>query len=897
MSDVAALPTGTVTFLFTDVEGSTRLWADDEAAMSASLLVHDSILRAAIESAGGFVFTTAGDSFAAAFSRPSDALLAATAAQAALANVEWPGPTLRVRMGLHMGEAEERAGDYFGSVVNTAARVEAAGHGGQILITEVVRATTGVAAVDLGVHRLRDVAQPMQLYQIGDASHPPLRTDTRRVSNLPVRPTRLIGRHDDVSAIRALLAADRLVTLTAVGGSGKTRLAQAVGDAELAQRPDGVWFVDLTAIASGRELPEAISGALGLSLRVGDAVGQVIEYLAEKAALVILDNCEHVIDDVADFAERFLGVVGRASLLATSREMLDIDGERVYSVSTLASDGADSAGVMLFLDRARAIDPGFTIDESNIAAVSALCTRLDGIPLAIELAAIQVSVMTPAELLSGLDDRFQLLSGGRRRRRQGTLEATLDWSYNLLDPPTRRVFRTLGVFADGFDLAAAASVTGLSRSAATAAVQSLVAKSLVVRVDRGGVSRFGMLETVKAYAEERLVESAETTEAHRAHFEHFATVATAHGRTVSCEIRLCFALRHDLSNLTAAFEWAAANDDWLRAADLLNGALDAYQLFGRPLEGLALVSRAAEQLESSDPELTDYLLAQSLYALGAADDFARAQRHAIRLAESPVPSVRVLACAFHGWALSYSGPARAAELLGQAQLELDAARSKIPGRNTELAAVTLTALRAGNRCVDFDYSGALADLEDAMAIEEGLGFRSLPGSVVGAVTAAAMCLVLLGRPRDALALLGRQDQEFVQAVQLTNGEQIRVFALLELGEMENARERVRRLAVQGLARRHAYEANDCVVMLAGLALAEGDATTAAELVLAAGTGSGWSVIVADNLAMRLEVTEQRQRRIVESIRSHDTSRNTQLAAHALRNELERRGWTSAWSAP
>jgi predicted ATPase/class 3 adenylate cyclase len=891
MPDADRPPTGTVTFLFTDVEGSTRLWAADEAAMSASLLLHDSIVREAIESVGGFVFTTAGDSFAAAFGRPSDALLAATTAQASFSSVVWPGPTLRVRMGLHMGEAEERDGDYFGSVVNTTARVEAAGHGGQILITDAVRATADVAATDLGIHRLRDVEQPVQLYQIGNASHPPLRTDNPRLSNLPVRPTRLIGREDDVATIQQLLAADRLVTLTAVGGSGKTRLAQAVGESELGQRSDGVWFVDLTAVQGRHELPEAIASAVGLALRIGDAVDQVIEYLIAKSALVILDNCEHLIDDVADFAERFLGSAGRASLLATSREMLDIDGERVYSVQPLASDGADSAGVMLFLDRAIAIDPGFVIDESNVDAVSTLCSRLDGIPLAIELAAIQVSVMTAKELLAGLDDRFQMLSGGRRRRRQRTLEATLDWSYDLLDQQSQQVFRTLGVFVDGFDLRSAAAVTGLSLPAATAAIQSLVAKSLVVRVERDDISRFGMLETVKAYAEERLVETGQTADVRRAHFEHYSGLATVHGPTLLSEIHLCFELRHDQSNLSAAFEWAAARDEWSNAADLLNGAFSTYELFGRNLEGLSLMRRAIEGLGSSDPDLIDHLLAQCLPALVNADDFAQAQAYAIRLAESAAPHIRVLGLAFHGWAVSYSRPGRSGELFAQAQRDLDIARTDAPGRNTELAAVVLGAYRAGNRCVAFDYSGALTDAEEAIAIEDRLNFHTEFGSAPGAVTVAAMCLVLLDRPRDALQLLGDQDPDLVRLMQVANGDPIRVFALLELGDLDDARDLVCRLAVGGLARRYAYEANDCVVMLAGLALAEGDAATATELVLSCGTGSGWAVIVADNLAMRLEVTEQRHRRIIDSIRSRNTSHNTQQAADALRIELDRRDWT------
>ena len=887
-----AIPTGTVTFLFTDVEGSTRLWAADEEAMSRSLILHDAIVRDAIEANNGYVFTTAGDSFAAAFARPSDALRAATGAQHALTRAEWPGPTLRIRMGLHVGETEERGGDYFGSVVNTTARVEAAGHGGQILITEAVRSMSGSDAIDLGVHRLRDVSEPMQLYQLGAGSFAPLRTDAPRQSNLPVNPTRLIGRDDDVAAIRRLLANDRLVTLTAVGGAGKTRLAQEVGEYELGQRPGGVWFVDLTAVVNGTDIPGAIASELGLSLRVGDPVDQVIEYLADQAALVILDNCEHLIDDAADFAERFLTAGGRASILATSREMLDVDGERVYPVPPLASDGAESAAVTLFADRATAVDPAFVIDDSNVDVVAALCTRLDGIALAIELAAVQVTVMTPAELLAGLDDRFQLLSGGRRRRRQRALQATIDWSYDLLGELDQRVFRTLGVFVDGFDLDAVASVTGLAQREVTATVHSLVAKSLVVRVDRGDVSRFGMLETMKAYAEDRLAEAGETNEVARAHLVHFETQAMPYGRTPFSEIRLCYGLRHDASNLTAAFEFAAASDEWHRAAELLNGAFGAYELFGRALEGLSLAYRAVERVDAEDSELVDHLLAQCLVAVVDVDDFARGQAYAIRLAESALPWLRVIGLAFHGWAVSYSGPSRSAALFDRAQQELSRARIEVPGRNTEIAAAALATYRAGTRCVTFDYDGALGDAEDAIAIEERIGFHTALGSAPGAVTVASMCLVLLDRPREALELLARQDQDLLRAVQVANGDPIRVFAMLELGELESARDLVRRMAVRGLARRYAYEANDSVVLLAGLALAEGDDSTATQLVLASGTGSGWAVIVADNLAMRLEVTEERRRRIIDSIRTRDTSQNIQQAATALHRELERRGWIS-----
>ena len=380
-------PTGTVTFLFTDVEGSTRLWASDSAAMSASLLVHDELLRDSIESHGGMVFTTAGDSFAAAFQRASDAVSAARIAQERLTKATWPGPSPRVRMGLHLGEAEERGGDYFGPVVNTAARVEAAGHGGQVLITEAVRLASGVAATELGSHLLRDIDEPIALYQLGIEEFPALRVADTTRSNLPNRATRLLGREDEVDRVRLILTSDRLVTVTAVGGIGKTRLAIAVGEAELVHRSDGVWFVDLTALSSGAAVAGAVANGIGLQLSGGDAADQVIRFLSDKDALVIIDNCEHVLDDVADLMDAFLASPGLARVLATSREAIDVDGERNVLLRPLATDDADSPAVRLFLDRANAVDADWGDDESSLTKIARICNRLDGMPLAIELAA------------------------------------------------------------------------------------------------------------------------------------------------------------------------------------------------------------------------------------------------------------------------------------------------------------------------------------------------------------------------------------------------------------------------------------------------------------------------------------------------------------------------------
>jgi hypothetical protein len=308
--------------------------------------------------------------------------------------------------------------------------------------------------------------------------------------------------------------------------------------------------------------------------------------------------------------------------------------------------------------------------------------------------------------------------------------------------------------------------------------------------------------------------------------------------------------------------------------------------FGRALEGLALLQRTVDHWDPADTDLADHLLAQRLQALADVDDFAQAQTDAIRLSESAVPYIRVVGAAFHGCAVSYSGPDRAAKLPAGAQRELDEARWVIPCRNTELAATILDVYQAGNRCVVFDYEGALSDSEDAMAINEALDYHT----GVGPVSVAAMCLVLLDRAGEALELLARQDQALVDAMHVANPEPIELFARFELGAVDEARPQVRRLAVRGLARRYAYEANDCLVLLAGLALAEGDASTATDLILLAGTGTGWGVIVADNLAMRLEVTDERHRRILESIRSRDTAHNTTQAATALHDELERRGW-------
>ena len=886
------LPSGTVTFFFTDVEGSTRLWAADKDAMSASLLVHDAILRSAIEGNGGYVFTTAGDSFAAAFAKASDAVRAATESQRALTDAAWPGPALKVRMGLHLGEAEERGGDYFGPVVNTAARVEAAGHGGQVLLTEPVRIAAAVSDVtDLGVRQLRDVAEPMRLFQIGDETFPRLRVVEPALTNLPVRPTRLIGRVDEVSKVRQLLTTNRLVTITAVGGSGKTRLAVAVGEAELPHRPGGVWFVDLTAVMSGADVPAAIASALGLVLTSAQPMEQLIEFLSARPALVILDNCEHLVDDCAEFVERSLASRGDAVFLATSRELLEVEGERTVVLGTLPCDRADSPGVRLFVDRATALDPGFELTDENAAVVSTLCTRLDGMPLAIELAAARITVMSPSELLSGLDDRFQLLAGGRRRQRQRTLEATLDWSYDLLDADEQRLFRSLGVFVDGFDLDAVANVANVSRQTATRLIEALIAKSLVVRTERGRDSRFRLLETVKAYAEDRLVDTGEANTMRTSHLAYFHRISAVNGRDLGGELRLGVRLHHDRSNITSAFEWAASCGQWVTAGELIIGSRSTYDQFGHMIEIRSLFERAIEHCPAEDPDLLDWLRFGVMNAYGMLSNWRGFLRSADALVESSVPMARAYGRIGQAWMACHATPDRAPDSLATAQASVAEALQHGPAGSARIAESFLLAVLALHAASAGDIAVALGHIRASMEIERTADFYS-PHSMQAGPRFAAVCQIILGIPAqavDTLAELGAYGSI------LNDGTDVRALAHLELGNTDAAMQYLRSHVANGRTGRFPGQANDSVLLLAALAHAEGDDPRARELLL-----NSWfcrtdaTIIYSHELARRLDVVDEHercQRRAVTfGSRSPEGINGMHLAMAALKSELTRRGW-------
>ena len=508
MHNPVQIPSGTVTLLFTDIEGSTRLWEAEPEAMTRGLRRHDEILRSSIELAGGYVFKTVGDAFCAAFSTAEAALDAVLSAQRALVGQDWPTTQpILVRMGLHTGACEERDNDYFGPAVNRVARLESAAHGGQVLLSgataELLSQSLpdGVTLRDLGPHRLKDLGRPEQVFQLEadflPSAFPPLASldNPDLPNNLPGQLSAFIGRERELAAVRTLAASARLVTLTGSGGSGKTRLALEAAVELLDVALDGVWFVDLAVVTDGEQVPGAVAAALELPDHSGPAVlGSILEVLTGQDAVILLDNCEHVIDDAARFCEQVIRYCPRVRFLATSREPLGIEGERVYPVPPMslpprdaisAADLAGSDSVTLFVERARSHEPGFVLDDAAAPLVATICRRLDGIPLALELAAARLSSMSLWHLSERLDQRFRLLTGGSRNAlpRQQTLQATVDWSFDLLSVAERETMRRLSVFAGGFELEAAEAICAAGVIDAIDVMDllgSLVDKSLVV---------------------------------------------------------------------------------------------------------------------------------------------------------------------------------------------------------------------------------------------------------------------------------------------------------------------------------------------------------------------------------------------------------------------------------
>ncbi|MEX1006956.1 MAG: adenylate/guanylate cyclase domain-containing protein, partial [Acidimicrobiia bacterium] len=570
------LPTGTVTFLFTDLEGSTRLWEEHPEAMKDALARHDAILDHAVDTHDGHVVKRTGDGVHAVFATADSGVRAATDAQRALAGEEWgqTGP-LRIRMGLHSGAAQLRDGDYFGSVTNRAARLMAVAHGGQVVVSHTTAELAGDALVDmtfldLGEHRLRDLERPERVLQVChedlEREFAPLRSLDAFPSNLPLQTTGFVGREREVADVASALANARVVTLTGVGGVGKTRLATQVAADVLPRYRDGAWLCELASVAEPEVIPEALAAGLGVQPRMGQTLDEtVLDFLRSKELLLVLDNCEHLLDSVALLVDRVVHTAARVTVLATSREGLALSGERMIALPSL---GLTDDAVTLFAERAAEARADFALTTENETAVAQICARLDGIPLAIELAAARVQAMTPAEIAARLDDQFRLLSSGRRTavERHQTLRRAIDWSYELLTNVERRVLQRLSVFAGGCTLdAVEAVVTGDDIDALDALdhLAALVRRSLVVADQVGEQTRYRLLETIRQYAQDRLEESGETDIVGRRHAGHYTALAEEAGPHLRAADQLASIARlsPELDNLRTALSWALDHDE------------------------------------------------------------------------------------------------------------------------------------------------------------------------------------------------------------------------------------------------------------------------------------------------------------------------------------------------
>ena len=600
-----ASPSGVVTFLFTDVEGSTRRWEADTDGMRAALAAHDEVLRNVIEGHGGFLFKHTGDGVCAAFASPRAAVDAAIAAQR---NLELP-----VRMGIATGEAELREEDYFGAVLNRAARLMAAGHGGQILLAESTAGLlSGVDLVDLGPRRLRDLPTPVQVFQVRadglSTEFPPLRALDAGPGNLRAATTSFIGRESEVAELQAALKAHRLVTLTGVGGVGKTRLATEVAARLADEFPDGVWFFDLAAVTDPAAVPDAVAAVLGITQQPGKSVSDSVAAALEgRVRLLVFDNCEHVVDTVADLVEAILVASSTVTIVATSREGLGVAHEQLWRVPSLdVNSGTESAGVSLFVDRAQSVVSDFSLTQPGEAdAVVEICRRLDGIPLAIELAASRMASMTATDVRDRLDHRFRLLVGSRRGlARHQTLRHAVAWSYDLLDEAEKVVLDRCSVFAGGFDLESACAVAGFDDAddyAILDLLDALVRKSLLLADRSSGHARFSMLETIRQFAEDQLVAGGEASNLRSAHSRYFAgreaAIMALWDSPRQREAYDWFTV--ELANLRTAFRWAADQGD-LDVATTIASYVGWLGLWVQTYEPMAWVEELIEPAVSVD---------------------------------------------------------------------------------------------------------------------------------------------------------------------------------------------------------------------------------------------------------------------------------------------------------
>jgi len=744
------LPTGTVTFLLTDIEGSTRLWETMPDAMELALKRHDLLLTEVIERHGGVVVRSRGegDSFFAVFHSAVAAVEAAGACQLRLAHEAWPtGVALRVRMGLHTGEARARGSDRIDHApVNRCARVRSAAHGGQVLLTKTTRELVGGLLGDglglkkLGKFRLRDLVGPELIYQLTHADlpadFPPIVTLAESVGNLPLPVSSFIGRVRELEQTTAALGQARVVTLTGTGGVGKTRLALQAA-AQAAERfADGAWLCELAPISATAGVDDAVAALFSVTVRVGQGTRETLtEFLRNRELLLVLDNCEHVLEGAAALAGVLQRSCPRLVILATAREALGIGGERLVPVPPLGVPGAnadpaaitDAEAVRLFADRAAAVKPGFQVTAKNAAAVVAVVRRVDGIALAIELAAALVPVMTVAELARRLERNFAVLGAGRRggEARHQTLRATIDWSFNLLTEPEQALLGRLAVFAGGCTPEAGGAVCGgegIDPGAVFDLLANLVMRSLVVAEDKGIETRYRLLEPIRQYGEQHLDQAGQVGRWRARHADYYADLLVRvreHARDPNQEMFWTARLSAEQDNLLAAWSWAIGTGNVGTAFQILAGFAPVEVWSTYPL---LLADETALELPGG-PDHPGYPLALAVSAVFASNraDMTKAQELCRRAAEanarqgSPDWRVEETICAARS-SIAFTAGAFA----DAARLAEQAARLARVGGDLADASVHLTMAVAGHLVVgDAPTAAPLANEAVMLARQAG----------------------------------------------------------------------------------------------------------------------------------------------------------------------------------
>ncbi|HEY3248127.1 MAG TPA: tetratricopeptide repeat protein [bacterium] len=651
---MTSLPTGTVTFLFTDIEGSTRLWEQHPDAMKQALARHDALLREVIAGHGGQIFKTVGDGVYAVFAAAPEALAAARETQQKLAAESWAVPGgVRVRMAVHTGRAEARDGDYFGPALNRVARLLAAGHGGQILVSEATSALVAddlppeVSLQDRGRFRLKDLARPEQVFQIIapglPTDFPPLRTLDTLPNNLPRQLTNFVGRERELSEIKDRLTTTPLLTLTGPGGSGKTRLALQAGADLIEKFEDGVWLVELATVSDPKMVEEAVAATLGVRNQIDrpSLLNTLTDFLRTRSLLLLMDNCEHLRTVCADLVTVMLRASPRLRILATSQVALGVEGEVTYQVPPLSmpdparlpalDDLKMYESVRLFVDRAVLSQPRFALTARNAPAVAQICARLDGIPLAIELAAARVRALSVEDIAARLDDRFRLLTSGMRTvpPQHQTLQATLDWSYNLLTLPEQVVLRFLSVFAGGCTLEAVEAICATDDSKHTElldALTSLVDRSLV-RFEEDE-PRYRLLETIRLYAREKLVAAGEEPLIRTRHRDWYLKLAETAASLLSGPEQTDGLVRMDreYENMKAALEWSLLEPEGADSGLRLSGALWRFWVIrGYWSEGREWLERTLSKTGDLDSPARVKVLNGAAYLAFYQDDVKRAK--------------------------------------------------------------------------------------------------------------------------------------------------------------------------------------------------------------------------------------------------------------------------------